>query len=305
MQINIPQLKEELRKQGIKTKIADLLALAPKNDPFGVFTESRIAAAEWAAQVWHDMGNPYNLHIRRMHYWTLPCAVLKPDGTLYMNTDHDWHWLCDAVKYARYRDLISVGALIDQRNPHPTVYANYAPDVCDVRLPSLRYNPGVSINFSSVHGSVAEYADEIIYPVDGIEAAFGVESMLWMMTMKTEGNEIKQNGVFVMVRYYHGATIPNSVRMAMEGTFGEFVCSSIVSESADIRNATVGFGREGEYVSLCREISEKINQPRSNLFDYVARVGFFNEYVESLAEIQKSMVGQSPTFRTPDYGFQY
>ena len=147
-------------------------------------------------------------------------------------------------------------------------------------------------------------ADEIIYPIDGIEAAFGVESMLRMMTIKIEGNEIKPNGVFVMVRYYHGATIPNSVRMAMEGTFGEFVCSSIVSESADIRNATVGFGRGDEYVSLCREISEKINQPRSNLFDYVARVGFFNKFVESLAEIQKSMVG-SPTFRTPDYGFQY
>lgn len=65
---DIPELKRELRERGIKATLTDLLALAPKNDPFGVFTETRIATAEWAARVWHEMGEPQNVHIRRVHY---------------------------------------------------------------------------------------------------------------------------------------------------------------------------------------------------------------------------------------------
>ena len=79
--IDIPELKKELRERGIKATLTDLMILAGKNDPFGVFTESRITAAEWAAQVWHMIGEPRNLHIRRVHYWTLASDVLKPDGT--------------------------------------------------------------------------------------------------------------------------------------------------------------------------------------------------------------------------------
>lgn len=34
--IDIPALKSELRSGGAKVTLTDLLALAPKNDPFGV-----------------------------------------------------------------------------------------------------------------------------------------------------------------------------------------------------------------------------------------------------------------------------
>ena len=159
--IDIPALKSELRSGGAKVTLTDLLALAPKNDPFGVFTPARITAAEWAAQVWHDMGEPRDLHIRRMHYWLVSSDVQKPDGMAYKNTDHDWMWLCDAVKYARYRGLMPVDALIDQRNPDPVVHADYVADVCEIILPWTWYNPKVEINLNGIHNGVRDYAEHI------------------------------------------------------------------------------------------------------------------------------------------------
>jgi len=159
--IDIPALKSELRSGGAKATLADLLALKPKNDPFYVRQPAQITAAEWAAQVWHDMGEPHDLHIRRMHYWLVSSDVQKPDGTVYKNTDGDWKWLNDAVKYARYRNLIPVDALIDQRNPDPVIHADYAADVCDIELPWTRYDPEVSISTLGVHADVTEYARSI------------------------------------------------------------------------------------------------------------------------------------------------
>lgn len=80
--IDIPALKAERRSNGVKVTLTELLALAPKNDPFGVFTEARITAAEWAAKAWHDMGELHDLHIRRLHYWAVSSDVQKPDGLL-------------------------------------------------------------------------------------------------------------------------------------------------------------------------------------------------------------------------------
>lgn len=154
-------------------------------------------------------------------------------------------------------------------------------------------------------------ADEILYPIDGIEAALGVKSMLQWMNAETKDNEIKPNGIFAMVKYQLATKNTstdlitpydqNTVFKAMNDTFKGFVCTHGVKESMRIRNMTAGFGGKTDYTALCTEITEKISQPRAALFDYVTREGFFNEFEKSLVKIQKTMMKYAPTFKTPHY----
>ena len=154
-------------------------------------------------------------------------------------------------------------------------------------------------------------AEEIVYPIDGIEAALGVKSMLQWMNSETKNNEIKPNGIFAMVKYQlatkntstdlMASQNQNVVFQAMQDTFNGFVCDNGVKESMKIRNMTAGFGGKTDYTALCAEISEKINQPRARLFDYVEREGFFDKFEKTLGEIQKTMMKYAPTFKTPHY----
>ena len=154
-------------------------------------------------------------------------------------------------------------------------------------------------------------AEEIVYPIDGIEAALGVKSMLQWMNAETKDTEIKPNGTFAMVKYQLAtkntsmdmATFQNQnvVFQAMKDAFNGFVCENGVKESMKIRNMTAGFGGKTDYTALCAEISEKISQPRARLFDYVAREGFFDGFEKTLVEIQKTMMKYAPAFKTPHY----
>ncbi len=45
----IKQLKRDLRKQGIKRNMPDLLAMSPQNDPFNAGSEGNWLAARWFA----------------------------------------------------------------------------------------------------------------------------------------------------------------------------------------------------------------------------------------------------------------
>ena len=154
-------------------------------------------------------------------------------------------------------------------------------------------------------------AEEIVYPIDGIEAALGIKAMLRWMVTETRENEIKPNGVFAMVKYQLATKNTstdlmapqnqNSIYQAMKETFGDFVCDHGVKESMKIRNLTAGFGGKTDYTALCAEISNKITQPRARLFDYTARDGFFEGFEKDLSDIQKTLMKHAPTFKTPRY----
>lgn len=156
--IDIPALKAELRAQGQKVTYADLLALSEKNDPYGVFSAGRIEKAEWAAEIWQQMGEPSMFHIRRMHYWLVSSGTKKPDGTIYQNTENDWKWLTDAVKYARYLNLLQADGLTDQRNPAPEICADYTGDYISVGVYDAEYDPDIGMSYHGIFGSVEEYA---------------------------------------------------------------------------------------------------------------------------------------------------
>ena len=154
-------------------------------------------------------------------------------------------------------------------------------------------------------------AEEIIYPIDGIEAALGVKAMLRWMASETRDNEIKPNGIFAMVKYQLASKNTstdlldpqnqNTIHQAMKDTFHNFVCDHGVKESMRIRNLTAGFGGKTDYTALCAEIYEKISQPRARLFDYITRDGFFDGFEKDLAGIQSLMMRHAPTFNIPRF----
>ena len=160
MTVDIQSLKRELRKTGVKAKNSDLLALSPQNDPYGVFTDGRKEMGKWAYEVWESMDRP-TFHIRRMHYWIVSSEVKKPNGKLYENTEKDWNYLANAVKYARYLGLIPVDVLEDRRNPDPIINVEYRKDECWIGDIDLSLSPEVELSTDGIYGDIHEFADAV------------------------------------------------------------------------------------------------------------------------------------------------
>ncbi|MCL0036486.1 hypothetical protein M1N47_03655 [Dehalococcoidia bacterium] len=119
----IKELQKELRKQGIKRTIKELLVEDPRNDPFYAGTPACKAMAEWFANLWHQFGYGTGIHLRRVHYQIFTQGLMKYDGiTRYANTEKDWTHLCTAGAQARYLGLVDPQAFVDRRNPAPHIY---------------------------------------------------------------------------------------------------------------------------------------------------------------------------------------
>jgi len=120
--INYNVLKELAEKN--KTKIDNLIALAPINDPFCAGKERDVKKAKWFVEIWHRYGYGAGIYLRRIHYQlaTLKPDVKLPDGMPYENTDACWSFLQIAAKSARYLDLIDPSEIVDRRNPEPIIY---------------------------------------------------------------------------------------------------------------------------------------------------------------------------------------
>ena len=101
---------------------ADLLALAPGNDPFALHQPARRRNAEWFADLWHAFGFGHGVHIRRIHYRIVSAEtpVARPDGAgHYLNTASCWGLLVNASRDARYMGLVPADAIIDRKAPPP------------------------------------------------------------------------------------------------------------------------------------------------------------------------------------------
>ena len=154
---NYKTIKSTAKDMGLT--IDDLLALAPKNDPFYCGTPTELAKARWFAEAWHKLGFTNGVHLRRIHYRlvTDPEAV-KHDGKPYENTSNSWSYLCEAGKYARYLGLIDPFAFEDRRNPDPHIRGGAYPDHAypritfdnswdDWHLPKIKTNLGSGLNW--------------------------------------------------------------------------------------------------------------------------------------------------------------
>jgi hypothetical protein len=120
------QLKAVAAQLGVKREA--IVALAPRNDPFYVGTNSQLAMAEWFAKVWQEKGftGRGGVHLRRAHYQLLGNA--KHDGRQYANDVINFNYLVDASKYARYLGLVDAEDIIDRRNPEPHIFLNRPED---------------------------------------------------------------------------------------------------------------------------------------------------------------------------------
>jgi hypothetical protein len=105
-------------------RVADLLVLAEKNDPFYAGSPAQWAKAEWFAELWVRFGYMTGVHLRRVHYRLVSGEerYRKHDGTPYENTEACWDYLGDAGKYARYLGLVRPDAFEDHRNPPPHIF---------------------------------------------------------------------------------------------------------------------------------------------------------------------------------------
>ncbi len=107
-----------------RVSVAELVALAPKNDPFYSGTPGDRVVAEWFADLWSRFGYGSGVHIRRVHYQIVSQdpPVNMPNGKPYINTEGCWDFLTVAAKKARYLGLVDAAAFIDLRNPAPISY---------------------------------------------------------------------------------------------------------------------------------------------------------------------------------------
>ena len=103
---------------------ADLLVLAPANDPFSLYRPARQRNAEWFAELFERFGFGQGVHVRRIHYRILAqdVPVLRPDGRAYLNTTSAWALLVNASRDARYLGLVPSDAFVDRRNPDPVTF---------------------------------------------------------------------------------------------------------------------------------------------------------------------------------------
>jgi cellulose biosynthesis protein BcsQ len=154
-------------------------------------------------------------------------------------------------------------------------------------------------------------ANEIIYPIDGIEAALGVKSIITWMESQIKYLDVKPNGLFVMVKYQDDtkkigldnpeARVRNAVYRIMKESFGAFVCDIGVKEIPSLRASLPGFGSRTRYTELCEEIDGKLGKDRPNIFEYAAQNGFYKTMDDRLNSLSFKIAARRPKFKDAKY----
>jgi hypothetical protein len=133
-------LAKKLRRQ-----LSSLYTLGNPNDPWMADADYRSKHAYWVADLFERMEIQSPIHVRQIHYRLVSQATPVPqvDGTPYVNTGDCFNRLCDAIRDARYLDLIPAGMIIDRRNPEPII--NFVSD------------DDVSAEIEVSHGGVVQF----------------------------------------------------------------------------------------------------------------------------------------------------
>lgn len=169
------------------------------------------------------------------------------------------------------------------------------------------------LNNSNLNNLAVKIADEIIVPIDGIEAAFGLGYLYNFVYHHTESNDTtkKPNVLFAMVKYHMDDKIEedreepvlnNAVFRVLKDLFGEFVCDNGVIESRKMGN-TAQFSEKNDYTNLTDEIIAKITSQRANFFEQIKgeEMKIFNILYERLLEVLKKTTPNPPEFFRPHY----
>jgi len=163
----------------------------------------------------------------------------------------------------------------------------------------------------------ARTADEIICPIDGLEAAYGVDLLInWVdreLGMSSMLNTQMPNMTFAMIKYQDDLDLVrekelslqerNEVYSALKNSLGNFVCNTGIKETRALRNKVYGgFGSSANpYNELCDEIIQKISGRRNNIFDYWDRSKSRKLQEDLLKISEKSLKTRIPELKVPIY----
>ena len=154
--------------------------------------------------------------------------------------------------------------------------------------------------------------DEIVCPVDGLEAALGIPSLYRWVYGKTVENNITPNMTFAMVKYHTDSFnlgyeeeaymddeyVHNSVYQCLKETFGDFMCKSGVREQRTLRNAVQGFIKS-PYQALSNELHDRFtSEIHENIFEATDPT-ILKIFSERLNVIEKKALVKKPTFKEP------
>jgi hypothetical protein len=113
----------------LRRRLPTLIVMNDGTDPWFAGLESRREKAEWFADLWNNRFKIQSkIHTRAIHYKLISqnTPVLMPNGEPYENTVRCQAMLNDAVRDARYLNLIQANLVIDRRNPAPRI--NFEPE---------------------------------------------------------------------------------------------------------------------------------------------------------------------------------
>lgn len=182
-------------------------------------------------------------------------------------------------------------------------YRNYYDAIITDTAPALEGN--------IVNRLAAQTADEIIVPVDGVEAANGVDQMIQWVNYETStensGIGHRPNMTFAMVKYHEPTTdtarsevenlaVHNEVYRAMVNALGPYMCKQGVKESSKLKRIVSGVGRGNEYTKLSAELAATLAVSRRSVFDYYTH--------ERAAELRKRLAALSEKALDKDVTFK-
>jgi cellulose biosynthesis protein BcsQ len=162
----------------------------------------------------------------------------------------------------------------------------------------------------------ARTADEIVSPVDGIEAATGIKGLMgWLYseTSPENGVRVRPNMLFAMVKYQEDTKnlsginpnlkMRNAVYRVLKDVLGDYVCDNGIKELSSLRNRVYGgFGRKTDYDDLCNEVAFKMSMPRSNIFSHWNNI-VSSRLEDDLSSIEMKTLEKRPTFKTPKFEY--
>lgn len=108
--------------RALRRPLETLHVLTPGNDPYMAAMPSRLELATWFAQLYDGLKIQVGSHVRRIFYLLVSQQnpiLLK--GKPFENTRECYELLVEAVRDARYLDLIPANVISDRRNPVPTI----------------------------------------------------------------------------------------------------------------------------------------------------------------------------------------
>src|SRR5262245_36189021 len=114
-------LEEHCTAEGCSLK--DLTVLSKKADPYRLDIPTGHRDGAWVAAQLDRLLGDRRIHLRGLHYAIVVTGdTVKPDGSIYRNTEDDWLWLSQtAGKSARWLGYIPFDRIFDNRNAAPVI----------------------------------------------------------------------------------------------------------------------------------------------------------------------------------------